>query len=34
MTTPNLVQAFYERIWNAAELDAASEASHGRRSPS
>jgi predicted ester cyclase len=25
MTTPNLVRAFYERIWNAGELEAASE---------
>lgn len=25
MTTPNLVTAFYERIWNAGDLDAASD---------
>jgi len=25
MSTPSLVNAFYERIWNAGELDAASE---------
>lgn len=25
MTTPDLVRAFYERIWNAGELSAASE---------
>jgi len=25
VTTPDLVRAFYERIWNAGELDAASE---------
>jgi steroid delta-isomerase-like uncharacterized protein len=24
MTTPNLVRAFYERIWNAGDLEAAS----------